>query len=375
MVSTDAPSTKAVLMDEPMAKVACQGAEKQTPNRLQTEWTLDELANTAQTITRIAAGWRDSSRPVQVLQALCDLTAAQPARLELTQDVQKWGFTALEIGEALQRRKIFDIGRWASDPGTAKDRMNKHWSKLEEIWQRQAPTIDDGLKQQGLAIGFSPHREEGGGAGKNTRYGFRFNAQVDLGKSEAEIDLLRIPQVKYRHKDISDNRVVRWMSDHGLYLGSWGGKLYLAIFLLLLIAIVGWLLLAISVIAASSSSVTVLKLVLFFSAIPLIFYSAFAWQLHLLANKVALAPLLLQPLSVGDYLLELRKDDGAKLNTMYLVRYAADCPICGEAGKDAIRVESGRLEFFGRLVGRCSRAPNAHVFSFDHVSRVGRFLR
>lgn len=126
---------------------------------------------------------------------------------------------------------------------------------------------------------------------------------------------------------------------------------------------------------ASSSAVAFLKLGLIGGLTIVIFYSLFAWQLRLAANRVAVAPMLIQPWSGDDYLLELRKQDGAERNTMYLVRYAADCPICGEHGKDAIRVASGRWEFFGRLVGRCDRAPNAHVFSFDHISQKGRFLR
>ena len=122
-------------------------------------------------------------------------------------------------------------------------------------------------------------------------------------------------------------------------------------------------------------AVAFLKLGLSGGLTIVIFYSLFAWQLRLAANRVTIAPMLLQPWSGDDYLLELRKEDGAKRNTMYLVRYAADCPLCGEHGGDAIHVASGRWEFFGRLVGRCDRAPNAHVFSFDHISQKGRFLR
>lgn len=219
------------------------------------------------------------------------------------------------------------------------------------------------------------YRDEGGGSGKYTKYGFRIDARAESSDSTTDIDLLQVPQVQYRHQDISGNRLVRWMSDRGLYLGGWGGKVFLSALFLLLVLTIAWFWLVIVAMGASSTAIAFLKLGLVGGLTALIFYSLFAWQLRLVANRVALAPMLLQPWSGNDYLLELRKRNGAKRNTLYLIRYTADCPICVEQGKDSIHVASGRFDFFGRLVGRCDHAPNEHVFSFDHISRKGRFLR
>lgn len=377
MVSTDASSTKAALTDELVAKVTSPDNGEQTSNRLETDWNPDEMALAAQTIERIAAGWKDRSRAVQMLQALCGLAAGDPDRLNPDLAAENWGFRATDIGEELRRRwpKIPGVNSWADNPETAKAKMNEHWPKLGDIWERQKPTIEDGLRAEGLPVAIALYRDEGGGSGNYTKYGFRIDARAEPGHSASDIDLLRVPQVQYRHQDISGNRLVRWMSDRGLYLGGWGGKVFLSVFLLLLIFTVVWSWLVIVAMGASSSTVAFLKLGLIGGLTIVIFYSLFAWQLRLVANRVAVAPMLLQPWAGDDYLLELRKKDGAKRNTMYLVRYAADCPICGEHGKDAIRVASGRWEFFGRLVGRCDRAPNAHVFSFDHITQTGRFLR
>ena len=54
-----------------------------------------------------------------------------------------------------------------------------------------------------------------------------------------------------------------------------------------------------------------------------------------------------------------------------VVRYSASCPIC--AGD--IVVSKSTIEFRSRLVGRCRQSPREHVFSFDHVTLTGRFLR
>ena len=135
-----------------------------------------------------------------------------------------------------------------------------------------------------------------------------------------------------------------------------------------------WLLLI--AMGAASTAIAFLKIGLIGGLTLWIAYQLLGWQMRLVADRIALAPWFMQALSKpDDYLLELCRNEEAERNTMYLVRYVADCPICGTKGRDMIHVESGRLEFFGRLVGRCSRAPNAHVFSFDHVTRLGRFLR
>lgn len=100
---------------------------------------------------------------------------------------------------------------------------------------------------------------------------------------------------------------------------------------------------------------------------------------QLVKDGVAKAPVFWQPWSgLDDNVLELRRDPlGIASPKIRLASYVADCPLCGEGnGRSAVRVDSGRMEFFGRrLVGRCIHAPNAHIWSFDHITRRGRFLR
>ncbi len=190
------------------------------------------------------------------------------------------------------------------------------------------------------------------------------------------MDYSKVSQVHYRQQDISGNRLVRWMSDRGFYLGGWGGRVFAGAFVILVMATAAWSLLLLVVISAASTVVAFLKLGLIGAMTLWIVYMIFGWQFRLIDDRVALAPWFLQSWwQRDDYLLELRKAEGAARNTMYLIRYVANCPICGAQGHDTVRVEPGRLEFFGRLVGRCDRAPNAHVFSFDHISKRGRFLR
>ncbi|MEC8377584.1 MAG: hypothetical protein VX078_22570 [Pseudomonadota bacterium] len=55
---------------------------------------------------------------------------------------------------------------------------------------------------------------------------------------------------------------------------------------------------------------------------------------------------------------------------MKAVTIEAKCSICGED----LLIEKSR-EFHNRFVGKCRVAPSEHVFSFDHITKEGKFLR
>lgn len=57
--------------------------------------------------------------------------------------------------------------------------------------------------------------------------------------------------------------------------------------------------------------------------------------------------------------------------SLRLVRYVADCPLCG--GNVSLR--EGGLGQFNRLVGCCAEEPGEHVFSFDRKLRAGYWLQ
>lgn len=57
--------------------------------------------------------------------------------------------------------------------------------------------------------------------------------------------------------------------------------------------------------------------------------------------------------------------------TLRLVRYVADCPLCGSK----VSLRDGGVGKINRLVGCCDDEPGEHVFSFDRKLRVGYWLR
>jgi len=54
-----------------------------------------------------------------------------------------------------------------------------------------------------------------------------------------------------------------------------------------------------------------------------------------------------------------------------LVRYMADCPLCG----GTVSLREGGLGHFNRLIGCCDEEPGEHVFSFDRKLRAGYWLQ
>jgi hypothetical protein len=378
MVSIDDSSTEVPLTLNAKAKVAEDDAHEQGANRLATGWDREAVTRMAEVLDGIASGWDEpKKRPVQVLRLLCELTVREPDRLRPGVDAEQWGFLGKDLLGGLTRFKVPGATGWEKDQEKVKSRLQEHWPALEEIWERQRETVEGGLASAGIELRPQIRCATSTGGNPN-RYGFRFDVpQQPADRKSASANKLPKADLQYRLQSVSGNRLVRWMSERGVDLGGWAGKLYLGIFgplffggLLLL-----WILVV--VMAGAPTSLALLKGGLICMAILVAGYLVFGWQIRLVANRVTLAPLFLQPLTSkhGDYLLELRLNEDRGKNALYLVRYVADCPICGTDGHEKVRIESGRREFFGRLVGRCDRSPNEHVFSFDHVTRQGRFLR
>jgi hypothetical protein len=332
----------------------------------------------AEVLDGIASGWDEpKNRPVQVLRILCELTVREPDQLRPGVDAEQWGFLGKDLLGGLTRFKVPGAAGWAKDQEKVKSRLQEHWPALEEIWERQRETVEGGLAAAGIEL--RPQIRCATSAGGNpNRYGFRFDVpQQPADRKSAPANNLPKADLHYRLQSISGNRLVRWMSERGIYLGGWAGKVYVGTFSLLSLGGLFLLWVFLVAMADAPTSLDLLKGALTWMVIVAVGYLIIGWQVRLFANRVTLAPLFLQPLSSkrDDYLLELRSNEDRDKNSLYLVRYVADCPICGANGREKVRIESGRLEFFGRLVGRCGHSPNEHVFSFDHITRQGRFLR
>jgi len=69
--------------------------------------------------------------------------------------------------------------------------------------------------------------------------------------------------------------------------------------------------------------------------------------------------------------LDEKDSEGFPLREIRLSIYSAKCPIC----EGSVYIDNSKNELKGRLVGKCSKAQTAHIFSFDHITKKGSYLR
>lgn len=89
---------------------------------------------------------------------------------------------------------------------------------------------------------------------------------------------------------------------------------------------------------------------------------------RLINDRVVKAPVWVPALLEDACELEMYRHD--KQKWIRLVRFTADCPLCG----GQIELMTGHPEHHLPLVGRCLEAPHAHVFSFDRTRMLGAYI-
>ena len=344
-----------------------------------------------------------------LLRALCRLAETAPA------DNNK-GWLPTSITNAVD-----DLGEksWKNlGDVSAKSRINNHWRKLGTNLAIRKNNIITRGPQFGLlfeprseVIGEDGKPDPKGGRGKKARYCLLFfpmpteksapsskGTTPQSGVSESPSILssaVSVPHgaaseqqgdssplvpenyIQYYPIPLTTFRLMRLPAD-GLSMAGWVGRLLLvsmtgsglAFFLLSVLIFL--------LVLYASSVLDFLRNLIVSGLLLIMLRVAFGWWLNLIQNSVARAPFWWQPFTFGDNVIERRLDpNGTAPASLHLVRYVADCPLCGaqRQGLSAVRLDSGRIEFYGRIVGRCRHAPNEHVWSFDHITGRGRFLR
>lgn len=99
--------------------------------------------------------------------------------------------------------------------------------------------------------------------------------------------------------------------------------------------------------------------------------SLFRFFGELFELRIVMAPTLLIPLSKDNVTLELRPSNDGSVGGLVFARYSSTCPACNAS----VELFDGGKDFPGRIVGRCRRSAREHIYSFDHVSKIGRPLR
>lgn len=94
----------------------------------------------------------------------------------------------------------------------------------------------------------------------------------------------------------------------------------------------------------------------------------------LMDDRIALAPDHLVGFGEFGVCVELHKEDFKDKSSpriLRLVKYMAECPICGAE----VLLDKGEPDFPRRMIGRCQESPREHTFSFDRITKTGMKLR
>ncbi|HEY9827032.1 MAG TPA: hypothetical protein V6D19_16450 [Stenomitos sp.] len=318
----------------------------------------------------LVSAWKEAGRlDVLLLRAICLLSIENPRQASL-------GFTSWDLVETISKIR----GRaWSdrSDKARMSDDIRQQWNKLLTTWDTKSEGVAQQLSDAYFPRTPKPLKTEGGGTGNPTLHRIEWVipklAPVTHDPAPlAPAETGKAATVRYVCEDIEEANPFARIFSRGFQLKGWRRQLYIVVLggpLLLL-----WLLfvqvtfgITLSYTVGAKSILTSLL------SLGIVYWAVWAsvgrlYQLG--SNNIVIAPWWMQSVD-DDRLLERRVPPRYRDKTIKAVRYVAPCPLCG----GRILATSGRLEFFGRIVGRCEEAPVEHVFSFDHVTRNGKCLR
>lgn len=285
-----------------------------------------------------------------------------------------WRYTLEERGEP--------VDGLTSDK--ARKRMSDHWPALEESFAELQGRFTDAARKKGFTGLLWPTKDKSDG-GRSSAYRLEWRP---FGASTA---LPTLP-ADYEKQPF----VLRYREDRSSLRFSLLGRLFL------------WPLLFRRHSEASMRIDGVrryvpavgLGLTLLLTGLPVLIAlmrvadGAFEWELMIVASIffwfllrplirlydrfIIMASPIFYPFSEKECQIELVWDPEAAVlparsrgYNLRLVRYLADCPMCG--GNVSLR--EGGLGQFNRLVGCCDEEPGEHVFSFDRKLRAGYWLQ
>jgi hypothetical protein len=407
MDSTEDPLTTVKSTGQVTAKVAEDGAEKQDQNgsgTVSTEPDVDPAVRrrAAEVLADVVLNdWPErDQRPMVLLRALCEIEAEGRGTSSVGWDGIEVARAMARLGDgrAHSREREATAHKKEGWEGKVKDikqdtytEIRKLWKDLEKIWKRKCAAdsiLVRRAREQGMAVYAVPTKKKGGGAHNPNRYRLALSPlppetiDSDVSSDNQEQSAPpaeRTGSIKYSTDTVSIPTWLQWLPTDGLRTRSPIGAFLVALFSFSWATLTVASLFTALLLMVAATTLAFLQFVAGAGWLAAFSYLLLGWFPRLIEDGVTRAPFFWQPLNkFGNNVLEIRRDPAGKESPrIHLVRYVADCPVCGpHDGRSAVRIESGRLEFFGRrIVGRCIHAPNAHVFSFDHITKRGRPLR
>ena len=318
----------------------------------------------------IVSRWQECGRlDVVVLRAVCQLSLEQP-------DKAGSGYTSQEIvgavGRLLERP-------WSkeTDPDQCSRDVRTYWKKLLEFWRTKEEGVGQRLCDEGVMVVPQLLKSEGGGATHQSRYWIGWVAPEDVRPQASAVNERQAtgtPEsgLKYICEDLQDPGFFARIFAKGYPLAGWRRRLLLSVALAALLFLYVLIVTGIFSVAwlPAMGARELFKIITGLLVAISVVWVTIGPLVSVSAAKIVIAPWWMQSFD-DDRLLEYRGQPRFPEKSIKAVRYSATCPACG----GSVAAKSGRLAFWGRIVGRCEQAPQEHVYSFDHVTRSGRPLR
>jgi hypothetical protein len=183
----------------------------------------------------------------------------------------------------------------------------------------------------------------------------------------------KVETIEYKPERPKLNSFGKMIFAHGYFpTKSWRGyfiksnAIFCACLVFFLLLLTLWYFVELS---KNPSSLSVFQPLLFLAFSLIIWHFGVAPLITLIDDRIKKMDDIWMPFHSESCELELAISE----NTRYfkVIRYKSCCSICGSE----VMLHNGGREFFSRLVGRCSKSPREHVFSFDKVTLLGYPLR
>lgn len=296
-------------------------------------------------------------RPVDLFISLYEKTRDYIAQGVNVDDAQ---FTVAELNAVVKGK---DEGE--DSPEVARKYVVDNLKKYQDLVAENRDSLDAYLRQheqhQRIVIASTESQ------GRHKKHYFLKLEPLAYKPDTVKVPALDSRYVQYRVKQLP--RPAPWAKPFmALTLAGWRRGVFLAGIFILVIGLGGPIVhaLIIKKLLAWHVYAVLISAVIFYAVRPI--YAV-------IDRSILNAPDWLYGLGVPTAQLELREigvnDAGRTIRQIRLAVYEGECPICG----GSINVEDGKGEFKGRLIGECSRARAEHIYSFDHISKVGVPLR
>ncbi|MGZ8946706.1 MAG: hypothetical protein ACXW1W_14940 [Methylococcaceae bacterium] len=333
------------------------------------ELKVDQLKKSAELVHAFYDETTDPKRknlPMTTFRALATLTLERAETGVALEDIR---FSPKELSE-----KISEIGFLSKTKQKDSEWVRGLWHNLEvEIEQRKSH-LQDLSKRKGKD--FYPwigKEESNGGQGRFSYYYLiakPFNQQ-DI----AETIQYPCPEggLHYVQESLSNApKLAQWIN--GFTLQSWRKYAYILPGIVILLATLAYICLVLFLGMYTEIS-TVKWLTCLIAAFGLGGLVLSSPLYRVTSNRIVMASDWMMPIKETNVQLEFKKtgidpETDNAIRELRLMVYSAKCSVCD----GRVEVQSGGLQFPFRLVGRCIESPREHVFSFDHITRIGKPL-